>query len=368
MLTPFSPRRVVAAVALAFSTLSQAAALQYQEQDASGLGTAYAGSAAVSENASTNFYNPAGLTRLRGVQVSVGGVGLKTTVESNQFSGNAGQGLALPNLYFAAPLTRDLSIGFGISQPFGNQTEYAPGWAGNATTVRTDISTVNYNPSLAYRVSDKIALGFGLNYQKLDAELTRAAGTLTGSDNALGWNAGALITLSPAMRLGLAYRSGVNYKLNGNLNGDLKLPGTFTLSVWQQVSDNWEAMGDLSFTQWNRFEQGSLYANFSSASDYKTSWRLAWGAAYRNNDSLKTKFGFAWDRAATRNGDVNLRVPEYDRLWLSVGAQWMTGNTSKVDLGYAYKLSREVNANPAQFGGQIETGAHVLGVQYSAGF
>jgi long-chain fatty acid transport protein len=352
---------------LAFAGATSAAGFQIQEQDASGIATSFAGSAAVAENASTNFYNPAGLTQLPGLQISVGGVGLKSNIESGQFAGNAAGGLVLPNFYFAAPLTRDLYFGFGISRPFGVTAEYNAGWAGDALARKTEINTLNYNPSLAYRLNDKVSLGLGLNYQKLNAEFSIAGLSQTGNDSAFGWNAGALFTLSPAMRVGLAYRSAVDYRLKGNLNGDLKLPGTFTLSVWQQVSDNWEAMGDLSFTQWNRFDRSTVgLAN--TGADYRNAWRFAWGAAYKNNDSLKTKFGLAFDRSATRNGDVNLRVPEYNHLWLSVGAQWMTGSAGKVDLGYAYKISRDVNFSAGAVNGQLETGSHVLGLQYSAGF
>jgi long-chain fatty acid transport protein len=82
----------------------------------------------------------------------------------------------------------------GISAPFGLATEYDRGWVGQAQSIKSEVRTINYNPSLAYRVSDKVSLGFGVNYQKIDAELTNAGGVLKGDDSTWGWNAGALFT------------------------------------------------------------------------------------------------------------------------------------------------------------------------------
>lgn len=358
-------RALPASLLLAFAGSATAAAFSVQEQDASGIATSFAGSAAVAENASTNFYNPAGLTRLEGIQISVGVAGLKNNAEYSVNGGNAGDTLVSPNFYVSLPLTRDLYVGFGVSRPFALSTEYAAGWDGDPVARKAELKTVNYNPSLAYRLSDKVSLGFGVNYQKLDLNLTNAGGSVSGEDSATGWNAGALFTLSPAMRVGVAYRSGLNYHLNGTVNGDLKLPGTFTLSVWQQVSDRWEAMGDLSFSQWNRLDKSTVAI---SAADERNTWRFAWGAAYKYNEAVKAKFGVAYDRAATRRGDLNLYAPENDLISLSVGGQWNTGKAGKFDLGYAYKFARDVNTTQVPLNGKYETSGHVLGLQYSAGF
>lgn len=358
--------RTLPALLLVASGAASAAGFQVLEQSASGLGTAYAGSAAVTENASVNFYNPAGLTRLSGVQASVGAVGLKANAESSLGGGNAGEGMLLPNLYLSMQLTPDWYFGLGVSRPYALSTEYEAGWAGSAQAIKSEIKTVNYNPSVAYRLNERVSVGFGLNYQKVDVEFTQAGGSYVADDGALGWNAGALFTLSPAMRVGVAYRSPINHKLEGGgPAADLRLPGTFTLSVWQQVSDRWEAMGDLSFANWNRFDQSGV--GLTAGADYQNSWRLAWGAAYKSTETLKLKFGLAYERAATRNGNLSLRAPEYDRFWLSAGLQWNPGSIGKFDVGYAYKYSRDADA-PAPVGGVYDTGAHVLGVQYSTGF
>ena len=398
-------RVLPALVAAAFSGSAAAAAFQLWEQNASGLGTAYAGSAAVADNASTNFFNPAGLTQLGGFNFSAGvsAVGPSYEFRNENSSGgvgaggnggNAGGWAAVPNLYLSAQVTKDWTLGFGVSAPFGLATEYDSGWTGRNQAIKSEIKTINYNPSLAYKVNDKVSLGVGLNYQSLDGELTRFSGSnvvgnvkLKGDDTSWGWNAGALFTLSPAMRVGLSYRSAVSHTLEGHVTtntaqtpvrADVKLPDTAILSVWQQVSDRWEAMGDLSYTRWNTLKSLDVYNRNTGAFvssetfAYDNSWRIAWGAAYKASDAAKLKFGIAYDRTPVSNDDRSARVPDNDRIWLSLGGQWNAGRAGKIDVGYAYLYVKDPtirqNRNGVNLNGHYDASAHVFGVQYSLGF
>jgi len=379
-------RTVPALLLLAFSGAASAAAFQLWEQNASGLGNAYAGSAAVADNASTVFFNPAGMTQLTGFQLSAGVTGVGPSYEyRNQAGvksgGDAGSWAAVPNAYLSGQLTKDLFVGLGISAPFGLATEYDSNWAGKLLAIKSDIKTVNINPSIAYRVSDKVSLGFGLNYQTIDAELTRTGVVLKGDDSAWGWNAGALFTLSPAMRVGVSYRSAIKYTLEGTLNGalpikaDVKLPDTFILSVWQQVSDRWEAMGDLSYTRWNTLDKLTVINRSSGAPlgapevfNYENSWRFAWGAGYKATEAAKLKFGIAFDRTPVRDEFRSPRVPDNNRLWLSLGGQWNAGAYGKVDLGYSYLYVIDPTIAQPGLQGKYDASAHIVGMQYSVGF
>ncbi len=389
-------RTVPALLALAFTGSASAAAFQLWEQNASGMGTAYAGSAAVADNASTIFYNPAGMSQLNGIQVSVGVAAIGPSYEfhnegSTGATGNGGNGgdaggwHGVPNAYFSWQVAPNWNLGLGISSPFGLATEYDnTNWIGARQAVKSELRTVNYNPSVSYRLSDKVSLGAGINYQTLNAELTNSLAKLKGDDSAIGWNAGALFTLSPAMRVGVSYRSAMKYHLEGKLNdttpinADVKLPDTFILSVWQQVSDRWEAMGDLSYTRWNTLKALNVYSQATGALitsetfNYDNSWRLAWGAAYKATDSVKLKFGIAYDRTPVSNDDRSARVPDNDRVWFSLGGQWNAGAYGRFDLGYSYLYVKDASVNQSKNGtnlrGHYENGAHLLGAQYSVGF
>ena len=194
------------------------------------------------------------------------------------------------------------------------------------------------------------------------------------------------------MRVGVSYRSSVQYTIEGDAStavatnpakAKLELPDTFVLSVWQQVSDRWEAMGDLSYTHWSTLQSLNVINRSTGAIlssepfGYQNSWRFAWGAAYRVNDAWKTKFGVAYDRTPTTNGDRSARVPDNNRIWLSLGAQWKPAANAVVDVGYAYLYLQDPKVNStktfapgvsANLHGSYSDSGHVLGVQYSQGF
>ncbi|MBL0353075.1 MAG: outer membrane protein transport protein [Candidatus Dechloromonas phosphoritropha] len=403
-------RTVPALLLLAFSGATSAAGFQLWEQNASGIATSYAGSAAVADNASTIYFNPAGMTRLPGIQLSAGVVGVRPSFKfSNEGSsgllgsggngGDAGGWSAVPNAYLSWQVAPDWFIGLGISSPFGLATEYDNNWIGGYQAIKSEITTVNYNPSLAWKVNDKVSLGLGLSYQTIDAEMTNMTPVglyrLKGDDGAWGWNAGALFTLSPAMRVGVSYRSTMSYTLDGNrtlgaapstsASADLKLPDTVILSVWQQVSDRWEAMGDLSFTRWNTLDKlnvRSVTGTETESFNYDNSWRIAWGAAYKASDAWKVKFGIAYDRTPTSDDNRTARTPDNDRLWFSFGGQWNGGVYGRIDAGYAYLYMKDPSINQTRtfttpagapvgisnLRGSYNDSAHVLGIQYSNGF
>jgi long-chain fatty acid transport protein len=420
-----------------------AAGFQLLEQNASGLGNAYAGSAAVAENASTVFYNPAGMTALGGDrEVSVGldiirpsmkfqdqGSTLPALITTGRGDGaDAGGYNYAPNGYFALRLTPKLSLGFGFGAPFGLKTTYTGDFAGRFLALTSDIKTYNLNPSLAYKVNDKISLGFGLNYQKLEATLGNAVNysgalfagsggtvaipnlegiaTVTANDWAWGWNAGALFQISETTRVGVAYRSTVNHKAegdvsfqrpstgnagadgvlaaatpNGPVKSTIKLPDSFTLSVLQRLDEHWEMLGDASWTGWSTLPSLDIYRSSgpllsSENLQWRNTWRFALGSNYAYSSGLKLKFGVAYDQSPVTDTYRLARLPDSNRTWVSLGAQFTVTPKSRIDVGYAHLFMNDpsINANggsaaaKGQLVGNYESSVDILGLQYSAGF
>lgn len=405
---------------------ASAAGFQLLEQNASGLGNAYAGSAAVADNASTIFFNPAGMTQLKEREVS-GGLNavrpsFKFKDEGSSVGALAGTGTGddagswafIPNAYLSWALSKDLYVGVGMSGPFGLVTEYDEAWVGAAQAQKFDIKTVNINPSIAYRINDKVSVGFGLNWQRMEAEYVRTAAvvnaalaatnvTLDASDDSWGWNIGALFTLSDTTRLGVSYRSKVKHTLTGDLKvdgaaagasaalttgkaeADVELPDTFILSVNQQLNERWEMLGDLSWTGWSSIKKidivrtsGSLAGQTVQTLDaeFRDTWRIALGANYKLNDAWKLKFGVAYDQTPVRSADLRLvSLPDSNRTWLSTGAQWNMSPTSKLDLGVAYLIvpDTKIDNDQSALGrgrvtGTYDSSVWILGAQYSMAF
>lgn len=166
-----------------FTGLAQASGFALIEQNASGLGNAYAGAAAVAEDASTIYFNPAGLTRLPGRQF-VGALhvimpsadfsnrastpAFSTTALAGPFAqngsgGNGGETALVPNFYLSWQLDPKLFLGVGVNAPFGMMTDYDANWMGRFHALKSAIETVNINPTVAYKVNDRFSFGVGLN-------------------------------------------------------------------------------------------------------------------------------------------------------------------------------------------------------------
>jgi len=397
---------ISAAVLGLFSGYASAAGFQLLEQNASGIGNAYAGSAAVADNASTIFYNPAGMTQLQAREFSAGVTAVQTkfdfkdngsTRPFGQPAGpndNGGTLGIIPNGYMSWAMSKDLSVGVGVGSPFGMKTEYGDNWIGRYQSTSFDIKTYNINPSIAYRVNDTVSLGFGVNIQRFEAEYIRQATptakvTLNANDTAYGWNIGALFTLTPATKVGVSYRSQIKYNLEGDIKGavntaakaDLTLPDTFILSVTQKLNDRWEMLGDVSWTGWSSIPQLNIMNGSNVSLDkldtqFKDTWRVALGTNYKYNDAMTFKFGIAYDKSPVPNAQHRLTsLPDNDRTWLSAGFQWKPSKTSAVDVGAAYLFVKNTeidhNATAQNKGyvkGSYDSSGILLGVQYSMAF
>ncbi|MGD8583635.1 MAG: outer membrane protein transport protein, partial [Gammaproteobacteria bacterium] len=256
---------VLAAAAAGFSTQSFASGFALIEQGASGQGAAYAGAAAIGEDASTVFFNPAAMTRLSGQQIVIAGhiVALNSEYKDSGTSSDA-TGVPgsltgtnsdnsktgfVPNFYWASALDNGLHVGVGVNVPFGLASEYDEGWYGRYHGLKSEITTININPAIAWKVTDTVSLGFGLSYQYVDVELTQNIDSsaacfnlsgspcgafsdpsidsglkLEGDDSSFGWNVGVLIDVSNKSRLGIAYRSEIKQDIEGDATYNLYAP------------------------------------------------------------------------------------------------------------------------------------------------
>lgn len=445
---------LVAGAMLAMSGTAVASGFALIEQSGSGLGNAYAGGAAGAEDASTIFYNPAGMSHLNGKQVVVAGNMIKPSAKfsdtgstpaafqttNNGDGGDAGSWALVPNAYFAMEVNPQTRVGLGINAPFGLQTEYNADWIGRFQAIKSKIQTINLNPSVSYDVTDAVSLGAGLNYQRITGDLTSAinwaaiaftaagggaggagaaaaligAGqgegvtTVTGDDTAWGYNLGVLFKASEQMRVGLAYRSSINYKLTGSANFsnrptaatvgaplaggiaaaypdgpvslDIKMPDSFSASVFNRMDDKWDIMADATWTGWSVFNQlNVLRANGTTLSstpeNWKNTWRVAVGASHHYSEKWTSRIGVAYDQAPVSDTYRTARIPDNNRTWLSVGGQYKPGKESALDFGYAHLFVSDATINKdgsatgaGNLVGTYKNSVDIISVQYAYSF
>ncbi len=443
----FRLRTLTASLALLGTAgVAHAAGFNLLEQNNSGLGNAYAGSAAVADNASTTYFNPAGLTQLDGLQVSTGvsfirlsfkfkdngttlPLGLRAAtggalVPQGNTGGDAGGWGVVPNLYLSYKLNERVAFGLGIGAPFGLKTEYDNDWMGRFHSRSFDIKTININPSVAFKVDPSFSVGLGLNIQKIEATYEKAAfipGTALTVDaktkvknTGYGWNIGLLYHPSEDTRIGLSYRSRIKHDATGTtelsnpvhpvlgalpavalpapaqalLNpvkaeASVSLPDLAILSGYHRLNDKWEVMGDISWTGWSSLPKltitnGAPIPETTLKLKFKDSWRIAVGANYAVNDSWKIKAGLAWDQSPVRHAEYRLAsLPDSNRYWLSLGAQYKPTENTTLDFGYTYVIAQKSKTNnnnggqQATYGtlkGSYKANSHILGLQLSHRF
>jgi long-chain fatty acid transport protein len=374
------------------------------EQGVKGLGNAFAGGSAITEDASTIFFNPAGLTRLPGSQFEaaahyispqakfddkgstvspalpvVGGAPL-----NGGDGGDAGVSAIVPNFYFAQQITDKFHAGVGITVPFGLETKYNRNWVGRYHAVKSEVLTIDINPTVAYRVNKWFSLGGGLSAQYIDAELTNAVdfGTigfiggaptlpqtldgfvkLEADDWGWRWNLGVLVEPTENLRFGLAYRSNIDYTLEGDAKfkipagaeaiaagaglvntdaeADIELPGHASLSAYWRLHPKFALMADIFWTNWSTLDDLPIEldtgTNVVTTLDWEDTFRYAFGANYYFNENWTFRGGIAYDETPIPNSELRTpRVPGEDRIWTTIGLGYRFSDNFSFDLAYAH--------------------------------
>lgn len=421
-------QRLLAALTVGFAGTAHAAGFALIEQNASGLGSAYAGAAAVADNASTIFFNPAGMSLLSKKQIVVAGHLIKPSAEfSNSGSaaapaqllggngGDAGEWAFVPNFYYVHPIDTRLALGIGINAPFGLKTEYDPAWLGRFLAVTSELQTINLNPSLSYRVNDGFSVGLGINVQRIDAKLTnminygalllspglQGLATVKGDDYGWGYNLGALFDLGQT-RIGLAYRSEIDYTLKGKISfadvpaalagnlafqsgpveADATLPATVSLSLFHKLNPTLNILADLTWTGWNSFDKLVIdrpapLPDPTTIENWEDTMRYSLGMSYAMNDRWTLRAGAAFDETPVPNRYRTPRIPDEDRTWLALGGQYRMSSRSAVDFGYAHLFVRDADmtnslnntaAGAGTMRGDYDNSVDILSIQYTHTF
>ncbi|VTX70464.1 Outer membrane protein P1 [Haemophilus influenzae] len=411
---------------------ANAAAFQLAEVSTSGLGRAYAGEAAIADNAAVIATNPALMTVFKRAQFSTGGVYINSKVDMrgdveskiNAVQGHNKKGSAskndvvpeafIPNLYFVTPVNDKLALGAGMNVNFGLKSEYGRDYDAGLFGGETKLSTINLNFSGAYRVTQGLSVGLGLNAVHAKAKLDRTAGilkkiadtarsgslstvlsqfkpltdNLTSKDKSVvqlqdksawgfGWNAGVMYQFNENNRMGLAYHSAVDIdftdytatSLKASKFGEessltLRLPDYVEFSGLHQVTNRFAIHYSYKYTHWSHLNK--LYARYNDGKaafdkelQYSNSSRVAFGGTYDIDDKLTLRAGVAYDQAASRHYRT-ASIPDTDRTWYSLGATYKFTPHLSVDFGYAYLKGKTINFKEEEkaIQGQLTTTAN----------
>jgi long-chain fatty acid transport protein len=315
------------------------------------LGSSYAGRSVLAEDASTVWFNPAGLSELARELTMTAGAPVITYQLDYDDAGSTsllGQPLlgpatvdggttaAVPHVYLAKGVAERWWVGFGFNAPYGLGTDYGEQWVGRYHATETRLTVFNLNPAVAVRLTDELSAGFGLDVQRSTATLANmidfgsigaAVGLpltpqasdgrveFRGDDWAAGWNAGLLYTPGDRSRVGASFRSRIDHDLTGTADFDLPpeasllsqggtlfidsealvvlpMPSELSLSASHRLSDRVTLLGDVTWTDWSVFDK--LRVDFENPAQPTIEQAATWDDSLRVAVGARAMFGSRW--------------------------------------------------------------------------
>ena len=390
----FKLKATILSLALLASMTSNAKAGGYSTYlySTSGLGNAYSGSSTGSHDVSDIYFNPAVTAGKNKSEVIASFNYLRLAIDPDNISTvsafgnragaesrNVGSQKLIPAFYFSSPINDKTAFNLAISSPFGLETKYNKNWPGRFRALNSSISTLNINPSVAYKITNDLSFGAGVMAQYYKANLTNEAlspllttglGTVDGSDWGYGYNFGFKYDISKDLKVGLGYRSKIDYKLKGIVNFEDNVlasrfkaktttPESISLGVSYNVSPDLQIVADSIWTRWSRLKkldivaQNSLLSN-SSQFNWNDSYMHSIGANYALNKNNLLRTGLAFEKEAMNDRNREPRVPSADKYWIATGLNHKIADGLELDLAYVHQIYKASKININDIGSKGE--------------
>jgi long-chain fatty acid transport protein len=363
-------------VLLAATVSANAGGFAVREQSAWGQGTSYAGVAAGGD-LSAMFWNPATMTQMPGLRSESVVSGILPYAANNPTSApfgvangtsNTADDALVPGSYYSWQFRPDMWLGLSVNSPFGLEVNFPISWAGsNYAAGSSYLKTYNATPSFAYKISDLISIGIGVQIQYAKADLSHCVGApcnigalaeLSGSDWGYGFTAGITLTPTPTTTLGIGYRSAINQKIDGTASVSvglaapasttLNLPDTVSVGLRQRLTSQWTGLATVEWTDWSRIGTSVVSAGALSSTlpfQYSDGWLFSVGAEYAWDPKLTLRGGIGYEKSPiTDNVRIPL-LPDDDRYWVSLGGTYQWSPKLSFDLAYSHLFVKSTPIN-----------------------
>lgn len=371
-----------AVMAVCAASAAHAAGFMLTEQSAGSLGRAYAGVGVDGTDISGVYYNPATMTLHPGTQIQTGfvAVGLDLAFEgSGKYDGVTENGQyntqAIPHGYISHQLSDNMWVGLAMTVPFGMGTEYANDWKLNKRGISAEVLTFDFNPNVAWKVSDKLSLGAGMSiqYASADLKMRKEAQPGIGFDSevdadsiAWGFNVGLMWSPLDNLRFGVSYRSKINHNADGDLTLDnpssyfpvmemmqtYDATATISTPAWAMATAAWDVNDLLSlyatfrWTDWSSFDElvidGGTFMGQQPVGDtvpnkWQDTYLFSVGADLRFTNWWTFRAGIGYETSPI--DDPRFRtaiIPDADRWWFALGSSFQATDNMQIDVSAAW--------------------------------
>ncbi|MEM6665766.1 MAG: outer membrane protein transport protein [Pseudomonadota bacterium] len=386
----------IAALATA-STFSavDAGGFALRQQGTASQGMSYAGAAAGSLlSPSSMYWNGATITLHEGrtFEANAAGILTQSTIDlPTAFTPRTGGALPaggdqsseiglfaiVPASYTVVQLTDQIFFGNSINGPFGLGSDADDDYAGRFHGIESELSTYTANPTLAFKFNDYVSASIGatIMYSKVALKSRTFGGAfgegisdLTGDDWGFGFTAGVMLTPIPTTRIGLGFRSGIEIEYEGeaeltfpnpaanqtfDIEADLHLPEIVTLSVSHDFNARFTGTATVEWTNWSRFEELRVRRASDGVTvnlveqNWDDGWYFAIGGEYQATDKLTVRGGVGYELTPVPDEMRTPRIPDEDRVWLSIGATYAPTDRLKLSAAYTYIFIDDGSINRA---------------------
>ena len=348
-------------IALTTSISLHAGGLYLYEVSTTETALAGAGWAARAQDPTTVFTNPAGMTELEGRNLQSTLQPLYTPFKFEDNDGgktDAKSWIPAGGLAYTQQLNDKWTVGAAVGGYFGLAMKYEEDWPGDYFTQEVTLQSISFQPTAAYRVNDRLSVGFGLSILYGIYELKSLVPGLVVDSKldfkddviSLQANLGFLYKLSERTRFGFQYFSESEQKyedsfLDGpiinNVEVEMTLPQSIMASLFHQVDDRLALMGNIGWQEWSSFGKIGLttedgIANISTEADrnYDNTWNFALGLQYILNEQWRINTGTAYDTAMAEDEFVTVDLPSNESIRYGIGATYQYSEDLELDFGY----------------------------------
>jgi len=409
--------------ALATAGTAHASGFQVRETSGTLQGSSYAGMSTLTTDASTMSYNPGSVGQYSETTYSVGGSIIRPVAKAKNIEASGGavtntqtfnegtykdmaQDAFVPNAHAVWKLNDQFNLGISITAPWGLVTDNDSDFAGRFYGTTSKIKTINLKPVLAYRFDNGLSVGLGPQIQQMDASLSKAVPNLGGAGEGnsevsgdsvdMGWAAGLNWEVVPGTKVGLAYNSEIKHDLDGkidfdpaaealgytdrNTTAEVITPEAITFGVAQEIGEKWTVMADGQWTNWNSIDtltfnydgdispQGGVQNSSSEEYKWGSAWFASLGARYQYDDNWSFTTGIAFDETPIKTKYRNVRLPDSNRYWASLGASYKVADWASLSLGYTHVFAHEArvdvtNSALGNFAADYEAKVDIIALQ-----
>ncbi|MBR7889917.1 outer membrane protein transport protein [Marinomonas sp. A79] len=394
------------AVSVAAASSAYSAGFALNDHSATASGTALAGAAASTADISFSYWNPALFTNAKETTFYVSGayvmpsmdVTVNSATDAAAFGGSdiSGDGASgdsvnntlVPSFYFAKPLSDKTVAGISLNVPFGLSGDDDQDWAGRFHATETAVQDIALSFALAHRVNDWASVGASVQVHKAEIVLESAVGSsnsnaggegigrIEAEDTAVGYSFGAMLEPVKGTRVGLGYRSEIDFDFEGDvkysgvsqlLNGVLQnnrmyqlidtdisdsvtMPSVITLSFEHELSKKLTLGLSAIRTGWSSLD--GLDIDFESDQPnseltfgFEDQWMYSAGLTYAYSEKLTLRTGIAMDNSPANDEYRSARTPDGDRKWLSVGATYDFNDMTSATFAFTHVKIKDVSVN-----------------------